>query len=106
MKITGLDNLQKRLQKLANDAQALDGSHAVPLEELLNESFVRKHTQYSSLSEMIEKSGFDVKSPEDFKAIPDDEWDKYIKSITSFADWKAMLGKATEIWAAKRLGLC
>lgn len=105
MKITGLNDLQKRLQKLANDAEALDGSHDVPLDELLSEPFVREHTQFSSLSELIEKSGFDVQSAEDFKAIPDDEWDQYIRSISSFADWRAMLGSATELWATKRLGL-
>lgn len=105
MKITGLDDLQKRLEKLADDAESLNGPHDVPLDELLDQSFLQKHTHFSSLSELIENSDFDVQSAEDFKAIPDDDWDQYIRSISKFPDWKSMLSSATQSWATKKLGL-
>ena len=105
MKITGLNDLQKRLEKLADDAGALDGTHNVPLDDLLDQSFLQKHTQFLSLAELIENSGFDIQSAADFKAIPDDDWDRYIGSISKFTDWQTMLNSATQSWATKRLGL-
>lgn len=104
LKIEGLDRLQKDLKNLANKAKSLDGTDKVPVSELLNSAFLRKYTRVSSFSELVEKSGFDVKSEADLKAVPDDAWDAHIRSISSFASWDAMLSKALEQWTAKKLG--
>lgn len=105
MKITGLKEFQKKLDKLSQNAQALDGSHQVPLEELLTSQFLQKYTFVSSYSELMEKSGFKIESAEDFKNIRDDEWDAYIHSVSSFKNWQAMLSEAGKVWAVKKLGL-
>lgn len=105
MKITGLKELQKKMDQLSRNARALDGSHEIPLPELLTPQFLQKYTNVSSHEELIEKSGFKVESAEDFKAIPDDEWDAYIRSISSFKSWHAMLSEAGTAWATKKLGL-
>ena len=105
MKITGLKELQTRMDKLSKDVQALDGSHAIPLPELLTPQFLQKHTQVAPHSELMEKSGFKVESADDFKAIPDDEWDAYIRSISSFKNWQSMLSEAGKAWAMKKLNL-
>lgn len=104
MKITGLDDLQKHLEKLTNNAESLNGMPDVPLDEFLDKSFLQKHTQFSSLTELIENSDFDVQLAEDFKAIPDDDWDQYIGSISKFPDWTSMISSATQSWTAKKLG--
>lgn len=103
MKITGLKEFQKKLDKLASNIKALDENNNVPLNEVLNDQFISKHTKFTSLSELIERSGFNVQSAEDFYAIPDDKWDEYIKSISRFSGWKEMLRNATELWAVKKL---
>ena len=41
----------------------------------------------------------------DFAAIPDEDWDAFIRSISSFADWKSMLNEAGKEWAAQKLDL-
>lgn len=104
MKIKGLDEFSRKLNDLAKKAEALDGQHSVPVNELLTPSFISKHTRFSSAEEMFEASGFKVESQEDFAAIPDAEWDEYIRSVSSFANWQEMLGAATKEWAAKKLG--
>lgn len=104
LKIDGLDKFQKDLKNLANRARGLDGSHEIPMDELLSDTFLRKYARISSFSELIEKSGFDVKSEADLRAIPDDAWDSYIRSISSFVSWDAMLSKAFEQWTARKLG--
>lgn len=53
---------------------------------------------------MFDASGFKVESQEDFAAIPDVEWNEFIRSISSFSDWQTMLGEAGATWAAKKLG--
>ena len=54
---------------------------------------------------MYEASGFKIETEEDFAAVPDDEWDSFIRSISSFPDWQSMLDKAGKEWVTKKLGL-
>jgi hypothetical protein len=103
--INGLEELQRKLDGLAQKAGALDGQHNVPVSELLTDSFVSQHTSYSSADEMFKASGFKIETQEDFAAIPDADWDNYIRSISSFAGWQSMLVAAGQEWAKRQLGL-
>lgn len=91
----GLDELQRNLRKLENRARELDGTHSVPLNELLHPGFVRAHIRgCSSLEDWLQKSGFRIEAAEDFKAIPDGDWDACVRSSTSFSSWEEMLNAA------------
>ena len=79
-----------------------DGQCDVPLSELLNDSFVSHHSSFSSLDELMEASEFKIESQEDFEAIPDNEWDEFIKRNTSFNSWIDMLNDACEQWIKNR----
>ena len=103
LKITGLDGLTKKLGEIERKAKAVNGQK-VPMTELLTPEFVARHTKFASADEMFDASGFKVETQEDFAAIPDDKWDEYIRSISSFASWQEMLARAGEQWAAKKLG--
>jgi hypothetical protein len=104
IEMTGLDKLNRRLRDLSKKAAALDGTHTVPMVEILTPSFLSRYTRFSSMEEMFEASGFDIKTKQDFAAIPDGKWDEFIRSVSSFPDWKAMLQEATKTWTAKQLG--
>jgi hypothetical protein len=56
----------------------------------MNTDFISSCSQYSSLEELIDASGFKVESKEDFEAIPDDEWEEFIQSNTSHESWLEM----------------
>lgn len=103
--IKGLKEAQRQLEDLQKRAQELDGKHSVSMAEVLTGSFLSKHTKFSSLNEMFGASGFKVESQEDFAAIPDDKWDEFIRSISSFDSWKSMLSAASQEWAIKKMGL-
>jgi hypothetical protein len=105
VKRTTLGGLADRLQKLANNLEELDGTHNVPFKELFPEPFMREHTKVSSMHELVEAGGFTVESPEDFKAIPDEEWDKNIRTNTSFKNWQEMRSAAVAAWTRKKIGL-
>lgn len=98
MKITGLDELAKNLE-------GMSGTQNVPIEELLTPEFVSFHTKFANIEEMFEASGFKIESQDDFAAIPDEDWDKFIRTISAFSDWESMLGEAGSAWAVKKLGL-
>jgi hypothetical protein len=104
LKITGLDNLKKKLDDFSQKAKALDGTHSVPIEDLLTPSFISRHTRFADVDEFFAASGFKVESQEDLDAIPDDKWDEYVRSVSSFHGWEAMLGEAGKEWAATKLG--
>ena len=103
-KIQGFDKLEKELKQLQKNAKKLSNTKQVSFKELFPNSFMKKYTSFSSMEELLDKSGFDVKSTEDFKAIPEDLFDKYISSNTKFKSWEEMLEKATSQYSIKKLG--
>lgn len=104
IKIAGLNEMSKKLDDLAKKAEKFDGQHSVPIDELLTSSFISKHTHFSNADEMFDASGFKIENQDDFEAIPDDKWDEFISSISTFPDWQAMLNEAGKEWAARKLG--
>lgn len=104
LKIEGLEKLQRRLREMQEAAEELNGEHQVPISELLTEDFMRANTEFVSFSEMVDASGFTVKTADDFAAIPDDEWDAFVRVRTRFDSWKDLLANAVKKYAAKKLG--
>ena len=96
--LSGLDELQQRVRRL-------DGPHDVPLNELLNPEFMLKYTHFRSFEDMLDHSGYSVKTPEDFKAIPDAPWDAFISANSTFASWHEMLEAAKTEWTKRQVGL-
>lgn len=101
----GFDEFQKDLEKLEAGIREIGGKHSVPMSEILTDSFVSKHTEFSSLNELLDNSGFNIESAEDFSAIPDEPWDEYIKSVSDFDSWQDMLDSAGAEWATRKLRL-
>jgi len=101
----GFDKLQRRLEELRRNAQALDGTHQIPLSELLPPSFIKRNTKFEDLEAVFQASGFAIESQEDFEKTPDDEWDKFIREQTRFSSWEEMLNGAVKEWATRKLGL-
>jgi hypothetical protein len=103
--IKGLEELAKRFDDLGQRAERLDGSHSVPIPELLTPLFLAGCSQFKSADEMFRASGFKIESAEDFMAIPESEWDAFVKKHTSFGGWQQMLEAAGAAWTQKQLGL-
>jgi hypothetical protein len=100
----GFDEVQKRLDEMANRAAELDGKH-VPLSELLSDNFIAKHSSFASFDELLAASPFKIETKEDFEAIPDAEWDFYIAANTSFGSWEEMQRQAASEFVVKQIGL-
>lgn len=101
-KISGLDNLSRKLNSMQQAAKNIDGENSVPLTELFTDSFTQSHSNFNSFDEFAISSGFDFS---DIESIPENELDTFISENTNFNSWKDMLSAATEKWVAKKLGL-
>lgn len=105
IEIEGLDEAIEELEELEHRAEELDGENEVAFPDLFPPKFMRRHTDFASIDEMLEASPWEVEGNDDFAAIPDAEWEKYVANNTRFATWEAMQEKATTEWAARQLGL-
>ncbi|MBR1844233.1 MAG: hypothetical protein IJ790_00715 [Lachnospiraceae bacterium] len=102
-KITGLKELQKKLEKMQKNAEKLSKTKSIPLDKLLSKSFISKNTSFKSFEHMMESGNFDISSTEAFKKIPDNELDKFISANTKFKSWQNMIDCATKEYAEKCL---
>lgn len=73
----------------------------VRMDELFDQEFMLAHTSFSSIDEMVEASPWEVQTEEDFLAIPEQEWSRYIKSNSDFSSWQDMFETAAARWIEK-----
>jgi len=104
-KIEGLDELQRRLEEMSNKAKEIEGEHSVPVTDLLTPEFLSDCSAFSTVEELFEASGFNIKSQEDVEAIPENQWEWFIQQNTSYTSWSEMLQAAGAIWARNKMGL-
>lgn len=98
-----MENGLEGLEKLRKNAERLSGEHQVKLGDLLNNDFISECSAFKNLEELLAASGYKVESPEDFAAIPDDEWDNYIRRHTSYASWQEMQQAAALAYTKKQM---
>jgi hypothetical protein len=103
IKITGLDELQRKLKELQHRAEALAGTHDVPMSQLLTSEFMLLNTDFESVESMFRASGYKIESQADLAPIPDEPWDAFVRSRTRFGSWREMLAAATKEYAERRL---
>ena len=99
IKITGLDEIQRNLDRLARNAEALDGTHEISFDELFPDAFIRRHTNYPSLTAMVDASG--MENPEEFSG---EAWNAFVIAHSQFESWEAMQQEAVGEWTARKLG--
>lgn len=103
--IKGLDDFKRKIDEMKTNAEKLSGEHKIPFKDLFNSDFLIKYTDFKSLDEMFHADEFVIESEDDFKKVPDDKWDEYIGKHTRFSNWQEMMGKASEEYFARKLGL-
>lgn len=91
------------LDSLIKNTDELDGQHQVKLVDLMHPDFVSSHSAFPDLSTLFAASGFKIDSTDDFAAIPDDEWNAFIKANTDFDSWLEMQRTAGTEYMKSRL---
>lgn len=68
--------------------------------ELFPDTFIDESTDYHTLDEFLQKSGFPLQTQEDLARITTDMWDSHVKNCSSFDEMKRA---ATDAWIEKQL---
>ncbi|GAE36697.1 hypothetical protein [Halalkalibacter akibai] len=104
IKINGLNEFQRKIKQLEDNAKALQGENSISFNELFSGTFMKKHTNFLSIDDMFKNSSFKIDSIEDFEAIDKASLDEFVNSTTNFITWSDMQEKAVTEWTAKKLG--
>jgi len=102
--IKGIDALTNQLDQMAKNAEQLSKRKSVSFGELFTDSFMQKHSKFSSFEKFANAGGFDVSSTEAFEAIPDKEWDAWISKSSDLSDWENMQQTAGLEFTKNQLG--
>lgn len=103
VKVKGFDQLQTRLQRLQRNAETLSGTQEVSFDKLFTPSFMIRYTNTATFDDFLNSGGYHVNSKEDFEAIPDKEFDAYVKENTKFNSWHDMLQAAAQAYVISQL---
>ncbi len=82
-----LFDLESDLEELDNALESIPSQ--IPLSDLFNKEFMKEHTSFESFDKLLTAGGYGT-TTEEFEAIPDDEFDDYIRKHTDFDNWKEM----------------
>ncbi|UWS63424.1 hypothetical protein N2384_11790 [Bacillus paralicheniformis] len=96
-------DFERKIKRLQQNAKELE-RQTPQQKDIFNDSFMIQNTKFSSLTEMLDKSPFSIKTPEDFNAIPDLKWDVYVRENTKFLSWSEMKIHAAKQYAIRQLG--
>lgn len=101
IKVTGLDQLQKDIEKMKDNAERLSKKTQVSFDELFTPEFMRKYTNFSSIDELLDDCGYGDLSKDEFEARPD--IDIKISERTKFKSWQEMLDTAVRDYTSSQL---
>lgn len=77
--------LSDTLSNLTKNAEELEKTSSIPLEDLLTSTFLKKYTSLDSLELFIKDSPFTDVSFSNFENISEIELDNYVRTISSFS---------------------
>ncbi|MDP3230630.1 MAG: hypothetical protein Q8N13_22015 [Acidovorax sp.] len=99
-------HLNPRFPRLDDPARPENRSIFIPVDELLTPGFVARHTVFADFSALLRASAFGPDHVARLEESTDEEWEKFIRRVSSFSTWAAMLKDARGEWIMHRLGVC
>ena len=103
--VDDLDDVADKFGEMADNAEQLGGESDVSFGDLFTEQFMQEHTDTTSFGDFINNSQWTVESEQDFEAIPEGEFDEYVRDHSDFNSWENMSGAAGTEWVAREIGL-
>lgn len=102
-KMNGLDQLVRQLGNLEKSAKKLEGTHTVPVVELLTPDFIARCSVKGTFDEILAAEGFSGSSQKNFESIAPALLDAAIAKWTSFGNWRQMLDQAAKEWTLNQV---
>lgn len=101
-KINGMDQLQKQIETIKNQAQEVINGE-ITLTTLFTDEFMIKHTCVSSIEKFVEESPLADIKIEKLEQFNNPEMDMYVRTNTSFSNWNDFIQLATKEYAVEKL---
>ncbi|HZK84097.1 MAG TPA: hypothetical protein VFC58_05345 [Desulfosporosinus sp.] len=86
-----LENLAENLDKAAKSENSMS---MVSFKDLFTPAFMSNYTNFANFSELLVVGKFNVSSLDEFMALLDKDFDRFIKKTTKFKDWEEMQSTA------------
>ncbi len=99
-----MDHFKEQYEALKPAARYVEDVSDATLLDVFTDSFMREWTRFRSRDQFFSYAGWDVETPEDLSAVPEDEFESYVTRYTVFDDREKMLNKAGEEWVVQKLG--
>lgn len=90
------DLIYGNIDIIMNNAQRLQASKTVTLDTLLDDGFMRRHTDFASIKEMFVMAGQSEVSEAALDDIPDYIWQDIVAKYTIFDSWDKMFETASQ----------
>jgi curved DNA-binding protein CbpA len=58
--------------------------------DLFSPDFMKSYTDFDSIDDLFDASGYTIKTNEDIEAVPQEQWDAFIYKHTKFTSWHQM----------------
>lgn len=100
----GFDELYNSLDKIQKNAEQLNGTNDIQLENLFTKEFMKHNTNSEDIFKFIESSNLAINNQESFEKIVDSkEWNSYVSSSTKFESWDDMQRNALNKYVSQKL---
>lgn len=83
-------------KEVKKEVDTVKNNSNLPLEKILSNSFMEKHTKFSSFSEMLKAANLTPDMLKDIDEASKKEFDKFISENTSFASWEQLAQAAMQ----------
>ncbi|WP_338214704.1 hypothetical protein [Lacticaseibacillus salsurivasis] len=101
VKIKGAKELERKLERMAQNAKELEGMRSVPFDELFTRSFMSQNSKSLSIESFLGDLG--ITDQASLRAFPEDKLDEKVKADTSFNNWQEMLNAASSAYVKRQL---
>lgn len=90
------------LKQLSENIKSLTKKKQLSTSEIFTNSFISRHTKFSSFDEMLEKCGISADNQDEFEAaIP--QFDVFLKEHTKFESFEKLLEEAGRIYLENQI---
>ncbi|MDR2006221.1 MAG: hypothetical protein LBP78_03115 [Acidaminococcales bacterium] len=90
---------QRLLAKFKEDKKLFEHLQTVGFEDFFSYEFLALHSDFSSLDDILFRSGFGIMSPMEIEKIPAERWDAYIaKHNGKCSTWREFGKLAMTAW--------
>ncbi|ELY62014.1 hypothetical protein [Natronococcus jeotgali] len=102
---TSIEDAAAKREDLPNADEVYDEDEEIPVEDVFDDAFVRKRTDFESFDELVAASPSEADSAATLETVPHGEWNEFVAETTEFENEESFVLAARDHWVAKRLDL-